>query len=143
MSIVKTILNSPVRFITNGPFTEAYVKYNNKDYYGMSCCHEEDTDLQSEKVGKNIAHYRALIRCMKEAWHKAQQEAKIKAQMCYEVEFNSKYTENANRAAHRAEYLRSSLRELEDQLNSYLNEHARMIAAIRYHRTQKEMDKTE
>ena len=73
--------------------------YKNKIFVGRAKCHKDDTDMKSEKVGCEIAYYRAIIEALKyERDSVIKPSLKALKQLYYSMNrsklFNSKSYEN-------------------------------------------------
>lgn len=78
------------------PIVEVYdndvgvkLTYNGHNYYGFACCHKEDAEFFSEKVGATIAHYRAMIKIYDDEIKRAEVAAQVLWSAYKDVIYNS------------------------------------------------------
>lgn len=92
------------------------IKDNNKTYVGCAQCHDEDKDMQSEKIGLTIAMYRAAIDCVK--GRKAEAKLVLKAYnhlwSCMEQS-----TTQFNPKSYEATMIKRKIKQLETEIQNY------------------------
>lgn len=141
------------------PIVEVYdndvgvkLTYNGHNYYGFACCHKEDAEFFSEKVGATIAHYRAMIKIYDDEIKRAEIAAQVLWSAYKDVIYNSQKDGipvdptnafiirvfKALDLVNRYKVQRANLR---IQLREYLNNHEKCLESIRAQRKTENEDK--
>lgn len=141
------------------PIVEVYdndvgvkLTYNGHNYYGFACCHKEDAEFFSEKVGATIAHYRAMIKIYDDEIKRAEIAAQVLWSAYKDVIYNSQKDGisvdptnafiirvfKALDLVNRYKVQRTNLR---IQLREYLNNHEKCLESIRAQRKTENEDK--
>ena len=152
MSIKTAIVNAPVYFEREELLFEgdniATIKYQGKEYHGIASCHDEDKDFYSEKVGKTIAHMRAIKKAfveerdkarndwkaLKHAYDNAMQNIPVKDRPnCHE----DKFLMAVYQAENRYKKYRNYVREIGQEIHQYLKDQDKAISSIKRQREAK------
>lgn len=141
------------------PIVEVYdndvgvkLTYNGHNYYGFACCHKEDAEFFSEKVGATIAHYRAMIKIYDDEIRRAEVAARVLWSAYKDVIYNfqedgipvdptNAFIIRVSKAldlVNRYKVQRASLR---TQLKEYLKNHEKCLESIRAQRKTENEDK--
>ena len=141
------------------PIVEVYdndvgvkLTYNGHNYYGFACCHKEDAEFFSEKVGATIAHYRAMIKIYDDEIKRAEVAAQVLWSAYKDVIYNSQKdgipvdptsafitrVSKAHDLVDRYKVQRASLR---TQLKEYLKNHEKCLESVRVQRKTENEDK--
>ena len=141
------------------PIVEVYdndigvkLTYNGHNYYGFACCHKEDAEFFSEKVGATIAHYRAMIKIYNDEIKRAEVAAQVLWSAYKDVIYNSQEdgipvdptnafitrVSKAHDLVDRYTVQRASLR---TQLKEYLKNHEKCLDSVRAQRKTENEDK--
>ena len=141
------------------PIVEVYdndvgvkLTYNGHNYYGFACCHKEDAEFFSEKVGATIAHYRAMIKIYDDEIKRAEVAAQVLWSAYKDVIYNSQEdgipvdptnafitrVSKAHDLVDRYKVQRASLR---IQLREYLKNHEKCLESVRAQRKTENEDK--
>ena len=141
------------------PIVEVYdndvgvkLTYNGHNYYGFACCHKEDAEFFSEKVGATIAHYRAMIKIYDDEIKRAEVAAQVLWSAYKDVIYNSQEdgipvdptnafitrVSKAHDLVDRYKVQRASLRA---QLREYLKNHEKCLESVRAQRKTENEDK--
>lgn len=141
------------------PIVEVYdndvgvkLTYNGHNYYGFACCHKEDAEFFSEKVGATIAHYRAMIKIYDDEIKRAEIAAQVLWSAYKDVIYNSQKDGipvdptnafiirvfKALDLVNRYKVQRTNLR---IQLREYLKNHEKCIESVRAQRKTENEDK--
>lgn len=141
------------------PIVEVYdndvgvkLTYNGHNYYGFACCHKEDAEFFSEKVGATIAHYRAMIKIYNDEIRRAEVAARVLWSAYKDVIYNSQKDGipvdptsafitrvfKARDLVDRYKVQRASLR---TQLKEYLKNHEKCLESVRTQRKTENEDK--
>lgn len=141
------------------PIVEVYdndvgvkLTYNGHNYYGFACCHKEDAEFFSEKVGATIAHYRAMIKIYDDEIKRAEIAAQVLWSAYKDVIYNSQKDGipvdptnafiirvfKALDLVNRYKVQRTNLR---IQLREYLKNHEKCLESVRAQRKTENEDK--
>ena len=142
MSIKNAIINAPVHFIEKKFLNEgdniAIIRYQGEEYHGAASCHEDDEDFYSDKIGKTIAHMRAMKNAMiaerdnakrdwktlKHAYDNAMQNIPMEKRLnCHEDNFLMAVYKAENRYKKYSNYVK----EINKEIISYLNDQNKVI----------------
>lgn len=87
--------NENIRFSYNNGITECYIQYDNYVAYGTAKCHPEDSDMQNENTGCEIAMRRATIMLYKH--HRDMLKSQLQAlnQLYYSMNKSKRFNPNS------------------------------------------------
>lgn len=87
--------NENIRFSYNDGVTECYIQYNNYVAVGIARCHPEDSDMQNENTGCEIAMRRATIMLYKH--HRDMLKSQLQAlnQLYYSMNKSKRFNPNS------------------------------------------------
>lgn len=87
--------NENIRFSYNNGITECYIQYDNYVAYGAAKCHPEDSDMQNENTGCEIAMRRATIMLYKH--HRDMLKSQLQAlnQLYYSMNKSKRFNPNS------------------------------------------------
>lgn len=135
---IEEIVNAEIKTKTEGNKISVIIRLNSGLYEGTAVCHDEDLEFMSEKVGFNIAHLRAMIKCANAykriAIHLYRWE-------CNRYRKEVRYLADEKvRAKHYKDYIfyRDFEKELYKQLESYLKAQQKALDSIRRSRLVKD-----
>ena len=141
------------------PIVEVYdndvgvkLTYNGHDYYGFACCHKEDAEFFSEKVGATIAHYRAMIKIYDDEIRRAEVAARVLWSAYKDVIYNSQedgipvdptsaFITRVFKARDLVDRYKAQRASLRTQLKEYLKNHEKCLESIRAQRKTENEDK--
>ena len=143
MSAVKQIHKSNSKVI--GQEMTVMIEYDHHKYYGTSCCHPDDIDFYSEKVGYNIAYKRAIIQCLEMQTFEAENEWKYLKTIYSNIIMNHEETPETvdptgrmKEALYRAEKHYKKFKKARDMarkdLKNYLEAQARVVDSLKRQR---------
>ena len=119
--------------------------YNGHNYYGFACCHKEDKDFFSEKVGATIAHYRAMIKIYDDEIRRAEVAARVLWSAYKDVIYNSQddgipvdptsaFITRVFKARDLVDRYKAQRTSLRTQLREYLKNHEKCLESVRAQR---------
>ena len=141
------------------PIVEVYdndvgvkLTYNGHNYYGFACCHKEDAEFFSEKVGATIAHYRAMIKIYDDEIKRAEVAAQVLWSAYKDVIYNSQedgipvdptnaFITRVSKAHDLVDRYKAQRTRLRTQLREYLKNHEKCLESIRAQRKTENEDK--
>ena len=141
------------------PIVEVYdndvgvkLTYNGHNYYGFACCHKEDAEFFSEKVGATIAHYRAMIKIYDDEIKRAEVAAQVLWSAYKDVIYNSQedgipvdptnaFITRVSKAHDLVDRYKAQRTSLRTQLREYLKNHEKCLESIRAQRKTENEDK--
>lgn len=141
------------------PIVEVYdndvgvkLTYNGHNYYGFACCHKEDAEFFSEKVGATIAHYRAMIKIYDDEIKRAEVAAQVLWSAYKDVIYNSQkdgipvdptnaFIVRVFKALDLVNRYKVQRTNLRIQLREYLKNHEKCLESIRTQRKTENEDK--
>lgn len=141
------------------PIVEVYdndvgvkLTYNGHNYYGFACCHKEDAEFFSEKVGATIAHYRAMIKIYDDEIRRAEVAARVLWSAYKDVIYNSQkdgipvdptsaFITRVFKARDLADRYKAQRASLRTQLKEYLKNHEKCLESVRTQRKTENEDK--
>ena len=141
------------------PIVEVYdndvgvkLTYNGHNYYGFACCHKEDAEFFSEKVGATIAHYRAMIKIYDDEIKRAEIAAQVLWSAYKDVIYNSQedgipvdptnaFITRVSKAHDLVDRYKAQRTSLRTQLREYLKNHEKCLESIRAQRKTENEDK--
>ena len=141
------------------PIVEVYdndvgvkLTYNGHNYYGFACCHKEDAEFFSEKVGATIAHYRAMIKIYDDEIRRAEVAARVLWSAYKDVIYNSQkdgipvdptsaFITRVFKARDLADRYKAQCASLRTQLKEYLKNHEKCLESVRTQRKTENEDK--
>lgn len=141
------------------PIVEVYdndvgvkLTYNGHNYYGFACCHKEDAEFFSEKVGATIAHYRAMIKIYDDEIKRAEIAAQVLWSAYKDVIYNSQkdgipvdptnaFIVRVFKALDLVNRYKVQRTNLRIQLREYLKNHEKCLDSIRTQRKTENEDK--
>ena len=141
------------------PIVEVYdndvgvkLTYNGHNYYGFACCHKEDAEFFSEKVGATIAHYRAMIKIYDDEIKRAEIAAQVLWSAYKDVIYNSQkdgipvdptnaFIVRVFKALDLVNRYKVQRTNLRIQLREYLKNHEKCLESIRTQRKTENEDK--
>lgn len=141
------------------PIVEVYdndigvkLTYNGHNYYGFACCHKEDKDFFSEKVGATIAHYRAMIKIYDDEIKRAEVAAQVLWSAYKDVIYNSQkdgipvdptnaFIIRVFKALDLVNRYKVQRINLRIQLREYLKNHEKCLESVRAQRKTENEDK--
>ena len=141
------------------PIVEVYdndvgvkLTYNGHNYYGFACCHKEDAEFFSEKVGATIAHYRAMIKIYDDEIRRAEVAARVLWSAYKDVIYNSQkdgipvdptsaFITRVFKARDLVDRYKAQRASLRTQLREYLKNHEKCLESIRAQRKTENEDK--
>ena len=126
--------------------------YNGHNYYGFACCHKEDKDFFSEKVGATIAHYRAMIKIYDDEIRQAEVAARVLWSAYKDVIYNSQedgipvdptsaFITRVFKARDLVDRYKAQRASLRTQLREYLKNHEKCLESVRAQRKTENEDK--
>lgn len=83
--------------------------YQSRHYFGMATCHEDDTDMMSEKTGKEIAFKRAKIQALRGYRDELKQQLKSLKELYYSMNQSTKF----NPSSYEAKMLNRKIKTIE------------------------------
>ena len=141
------------------PIVEVYdndvgvkLTYNGHNYYGFACCHKEDAEFFSEKVGATIAHYRAMIKIYDDEIKRAEIAAQVLWSAYKDVIYNSQedgipvdptnaFITRVSKAHDLVDRYKAQRTSLRTQLKEYLKNHEKCLESVRAQRKTENEDK--
>ena len=141
------------------PIVEVYdndigvkLTYNGHNYYGFACCHKEDAEFFSEKVGATIAHYRAMIKIYDDEIKRAEVAARVLWSAYKDVIYNSQedgvpvdptsaFITRVFKARDLVDRYKAQRASLRTQLREYLKNHEKCLESVRAQRKTENEDK--
>ena len=141
------------------PIVEVYdndvgvkLTYNGHNYYGFACCHKEDAEFFSEKVGATIAHYRAMIKIYDDEIRHAEVAARVLWSAYKDVIYNSQddgipvdptsaFITRVFKARDLVDRYKAQRASLRAQLREYLKNHEKCLESVRAQRKTENEDK--
>ena len=141
------------------PIVEVYdndvgvkLTYNGHNYYGFACCHKEDAEFFSEKVGATIAHYRAMIKIYDDEIKRAEVAAQVLWSAYKDVIYNSQedgipvdptnaFITRVSKAHDLVDRYKAQRTSLRTQLREYLKNHEKCLESVRAQRKTENEDK--
>ena len=141
------------------PIVEVYdndigvkLTYNGHNYYGFACCHKEDAEFFSEKVGATIAHYRAMIKIYDDEIKRAEVTAQVLWSAYKDVIYNSQedgipvdptnaFITRVSKAYDLVDRYKAQRDSLRTQLREYLKNHEKCLESVRAQRKTENEDK--
>ena len=141
------------------PIVEVYdndvgvkLTYNGHNYYGFACCHKEDAEFFSEKVGATIAHYRAMIKIYDDEIRRAEVAARMLWSAYKDVIYNSQedgipvdptsaFITRVFKARDLVDRYKAQRTSLRTQLKEYLKNHEKCLESVRAQRKTENEDK--
>lgn len=141
------------------PIVEVYdndvgvkLTYNGHNYYGFACCHKEDAEFFSEKVGATIAHYRAMIKIYDDEIRRAEVAARVLWSAYKDVIYNSQkdgipvdptsaFITRVFKARDLVDRYKVQRANLRTQLKEYLKSHEKCLESVRAQRKTENEDK--
>ena len=141
------------------PIVEVYdndigvkLTYNGHNYYGFACCHKEDAEFFSEKVGATIAHYRAMIKIYDDEIRRAEVAARVLWSAYKDVIYNSQedgipvdptsaFITRVFKAYDLVDRYKVQRASLRTQLREYLKNHEKCLESVRAQRKTENEDK--
>ena len=141
------------------PIVEVYdndvgvkLTYNGHNYYGFACCHKEDAEFFSEKVGATIAHYRAMIKIYDDEIRRAEVAARVLWSAYKDVIYNSQddgipvdptsaFITRVFKARDLVDRYKAQRTSLRTQLKEYLKNHEKCLESVRAQRKTENEDK--
>lgn len=141
------------------PIVEVYdndvgvkLTYNGHNYYGFACCHKEDAEFFSEKVGATIAHYRAMIKIYDDEIRRAEVAARVLWSAYKDVIYNfqedgipvdptNAFIIRVSKALDLVDRYKVQRASLRTQLKEYLKNHEKCLESIRAQRKTENEDK--
>ena len=141
------------------PIVEVYdndigvkLTYNGHNYYGFACCHKEDKDFFSEKIGATIAHYRAMIKIYDDEIRRAEGAARVLWSAYKDVIYNSQkdgipvdptnaFITRVSKAHDLVDRYKAQRASLRTQLREYLKNHEKCLESVRAQRKTENEDK--
>ena len=141
------------------PIVEVYdndigvkLTYNGHSYYGFACCHKEDAEFFSEKVGATIAHYRAMIKIYDDEIRRAEVAARVLWSAYKDVIYNSQedgipvdptsaFITRVFKARDLVDRYKAQRASLRTQLREYLKNHEKCLESVRAQRKTENEDK--
>ena len=141
------------------PIVEVYdndvgvkLTYNGHNYYGFACCHKEDAEFFSEKVGATIAHYRAMIKIYDDEIKRAEVAAQVLWSAYKDVIYNSQedgipvdptnaFITRVSKAHDLVDRYKAQRTSLCTQLREYLKNHEKCLESVRAQRKTENEDK--
>ena len=141
------------------PIVEVYdndvgvkLTYNGHNYYGFACCHKEDAEFFSEKVGATIAHYRAMIKIYDDEIKRAEVAAQVLWSAYKDVIYNSQedgipvdptnaFITRVSKAHDLVDRYKAQRTSLRTQLKEYLKNHEKCLESVRAQRKTENEDK--
>lgn len=141
------------------PIVEVYdndvgvkLTYNGHNYYGFACCHKEDAEFFSEKVGATIAHYRAMIKIYDDEIKRAEIAAQVLWSAYKDVIYNSQkdgipvdptsaFIIRVFKALDLVNRYKVQRTKLRIQLREYLKNHEKCLESVRTQRKTENEDK--
>ena len=141
------------------PIVEVYdndvgvkLTYNGHNYYGFACCHKEDAEFFSEKVGATIAHYRAMIKIYDDEIRRAEVAARVLWSAYKDVIYNSQdngtpvdptsaFITRVFKARDLVDRYKAQRASLRTQLREYLKNHEKCLESVRAQRKTENEDK--
>lgn len=141
------------------PIVEVYdndvgvkLTYNGHNYYGFACCHKEDAEFFSEKVGATIAHYRAMMKIYDDEIRRAEVAARVLWSAYKDVIYNfqedgipvdptNAFIIRVSKALDLVDRYKAQRASLRTQLKEYLKNHEKCLESIRAQRKTENEDK--
>lgn len=141
------------------PIVEVYdndvgvkLTYNGHNYYGFACCHKEDAEFFSEKVGATIAHYRAMIKIYDDEIRRAEVAARVLWSAYKDVIYNfqedgipvdptNAFIIRVSKALDLVDRYKAQRASLRTQLKEYLKNHEKCLESVRTQRKTENEDK--
>lgn len=141
------------------PIVEVYdndvgvkLTHNGHNYYGFACCHKEDAEFFSEKVGATIAHYRAMIKIYDDEIRRAEVAARVLWSAYKDVIYNSQkdgipvdptsaFITRVFKARDLVDRYKAQRASLRTQLKEYLKNHEKCLESVRAQRNTENEDK--
>ena len=141
------------------PIVEVYdndvgvkLTYNGHNYYGFACCHKEDAEFFSEKVGATVAHYRAMIKIYDDEIRRAEVAARVLWSAYKDVIYNSQedgipvdptnaFITRVSKAHDLVDRYKAQRASLRTQLREYLKNHEKCLKSVRTQRKTENEDK--
>lgn len=124
-------------------------KYKDKVYAGYACCHDEDKEFYSPKVGRYIATARARVSILLDIVNKLQQEVKWKRCFYNEalglgikspeiVDPTNAFANNLMRAEARLKRYKAALKNAKADLRNYIKSQDQFVKSVRAMREDKD-----
>lgn len=145
--------NENIRFSYNNGITECYIQYDNYVAYGTAKCHPEDSDMQNENTGCEIAMRRATIMLYKHHRDILKSQLQALNQLYYSMNqskhFNAKSYENVmlqrqiNMIKTDLDTIKEMIVDEQQKLNEYLTEKEKFYQKIRANRNKRNKAKSE
>ena len=141
------------------PIVEVYdndvgvkLTYNGHNYYGFACCHKEDAEFFSEKVGATIAHYRAMIKIYDDEIKRAEVAAQVlwsaykdvlysPQEVGIPVDPTNAFITRVSKAHDLVDRYKAQRASLRTQLREYLKNHEKCLKSVRAQRKTENEDK--